>query len=246
MNVKCYNQTGKEIGQSRLPKEVFELAVNSDLVHQVVVSQMANRRQATAHAKTRGEVRGGGRKPWRQKGTGRARHGSIRSPLWRGGGVTFGPRKEKNYKKIVPKKMKRKALLMALSGKAKNKLLLLIDELKFDTINTKQVAEMFKKLPCSQGSVLIALPAMDKKIILSAKNLPKVETIQAKDLNALDVLSFKWLVMPKESIKVLKKTFIKLEAMSEEVIVASVYVTTLATAENVSDISGLVWDGKVK
>jgi large subunit ribosomal protein L4 len=209
MNVKCYNQIGKEVGQARLPKEVFGLQVKADLVHQVVVSQMANRRQATAHTKDRSEKRGGGRKPWRQKGTGRARHGSIRSPLWRGGGVTFGPRKEKVYKKQIPQKMKRKALLMALSGKAKNGLLLLLDEIKFAKISTKQVAEMLKKLPCSRGSILIALPRIDKNIILSARNIPKVETIQAKDLNALDVLSYKWLVIPKESIKLVKEIFTK-------------------------------------
>ncbi len=209
MNVKIYNQIGKETGQAQVPKEVFGLEMNDDLIKQVVVSQMSNRRQGTAHTKGRGEKRGGGRKPWRQKGTGRARAGSSRSPIWRGGGVTFGPNKEKNYKKVIPAKIKRKALLMALSAKAKNNLLLLIDELKFDKISTRQMNEVLGKLPCKTGSLLIALPKIDKTTILSARNIPRVETIQAKDLNALDVLSFKWLVMTKESVKVIEKTFVK-------------------------------------
>ncbi len=209
MKIDIYNQNGQKVSQSILPKEVFGLEINSDLVHQVVVSQMSNRRQGNAHAKTRGEVRGGGRKPWRQKGTGRARHGSTRSPIWRGGGVTFGPRNERNYKKTVPTKMKRKALIMVLSGKVKNNLLVLIDEFKFASIKTREIATLLGKLPCKTGSVLIVLPQMDKTAILSARNLPKVETIQAKDLNALDLLTYKWLVMPKESVKIIKDTFIK-------------------------------------
>jgi large subunit ribosomal protein L4 len=209
MLVDTYNQEGKKTGQTRLPKEIFDLKVNPDLVHQVVVSQMANRRQVLAHTKDRGEVRGGGRKPWRQKGTGRARHGSVRSPLWRGGGVTFGPTKERIFKKKIPKKMKRLALFMALSAKAKNNLLILLDKLSLEKVKTKLMAEILKKLPCEDKSCLIALPEMDKNIILATRNLPDVGTIQAKDLNALDLLSFKYLIMPKEAIKVIKETFLK-------------------------------------
>lgn len=209
MLVNTYNQNGEKIGQTRLPSEIFDVKMNPDLVHQVTVSQMANRRKAIAHTKDKGEVRGGGRKPWRQKGTGRARHGSIRSPLWRGGGVTFGPRKEKVFKKRIPKKMKRKALFMVLSGKVKNNLLILLDKLKLETKLTKSMAEILKKLPCKRDSSLIALPEMDKNIILAARNLPDIETIQAKDLNCLDLLSFKYLIMPKETAKVIKETFLK-------------------------------------
>ncbi|PIP25091.1 MAG: 50S ribosomal protein L4 [Candidatus Nealsonbacteria bacterium CG23_combo_of_CG06-09_8_20_14_all_36_12] len=209
MKYNIYNQEGKEIGQTLLPKEIFGLKTNPDLVHQVVVSQMANRRQVIAHTKDRGEVRGGGRKPWRQKGTGRARHGSIRSPLWRGGGVTFGPTKERVFKKKIPEKMRRLALFMALSGKVKNNLLILLDKLKVEKAKTKLMAEILKKLPCKEKSSLIALPEIDKNLILATRNIPKIETIQAKDLNCLDLLSFKYLIMPKESIKVIKDTFLK-------------------------------------
>jgi len=215
MKISVYNQEGKETGQTLLPKEIFDIKINSDLVHQVVVSQMANRRQVSAHTKTRAEVRGGGRKPWRQKGTGRARHGSIRSPIWRGGGITFGPRNERIFKKKIPKKMKRKALFMVLSEKAKRNLLFVLDDLKLPAVSkqekpkTKLMAEILKQLPCKGQSCLIALPGMDKVIILAARNIPKVQTIQAKDLNVLDLLSFKYLLIPKEAIKIIKETFLK-------------------------------------
>lgn len=209
MLVNTYNQKGEKIGQTRLPSEIFDVKINPDLVYQVVVSQMANRRKVIAHTKDRGEVRGGGRKPWPQKGTGRARHGSIRSPLWRGGGVTFGPRKEKVFKKKIPKKMRRKALFMVLSGKVKNNLLILLDKLSLEKIKTKLMVEILNRFPCKGESCLIVLPKMDKNIILSARNIPDVETIQAKDLNALDLLSFKYLLMPKDAIKVIKETFKK-------------------------------------
>ena len=208
MKLSTYNQEGKEIGQTLLPKEIFDVKMNSDLVHQVVVSQMANRRQRIAHTKGRAEVRGGGRKPWRQKGTGRARAGSIRSPIWRGGGVTFGPTKEKVFKKKIPKKMRRKALLMVLSAKAKNNFLIILDKLKIEKAKTKEITEILKKLPCQGENSLIALSQIDKNLILAARNIPKIDTIQAKDLNCLDLLSFKYLVMPKEAIKVIKETFL--------------------------------------
>ena len=209
MKTIVYNQEGKEIGQTLLPKEIFEVKLNHDLVHQVVVSQMANRRQVIAHTKDRGEVRGGGKKPWRQKGTGRARHGSIRSPLWKGGGVTFGPTKERVFKKEIPKKMRRKALFMVLSEKVRNNLLILLDKLKIEKAKTKPMTEIFKKLPSKGESVLLVLPGMDKNLILSARNIKNTAVLQAKDLDCFDLLSFKYLVMPKDAIKVIKETFLK-------------------------------------
>lgn len=213
MLVETYDQNGKIVLQTRLPSEIFNIPVNLDLVHQVVVSQMANRRQVSAHTKGRREVRGGGKKPWRQKGTGRARHGSIRSPLWRGGGITFGPTKEEVYKKKINKKMKRKALFMALSAKIKNNLLILLDQLKIEEPKTKLMVQIIENLKLKienfkKGSILIALPQLDKNIILAAKNIPDAQVLQAKDLNALDLLSFKYLVMPKEAVKIIKETFL--------------------------------------
>ncbi len=197
------------MGEALLPKEIFGLKIKSDLLHQILVSQRANRRKVIAHTKDRSEVSGGGKKPWRQKGTGRARAGSNRSPLWRGGGVTFGPRKERSYYKIIPKKMRRKALFMALSDKAREGFILILDELKLEKAKTKEMHQILKNLPGAGKKVLILLPEHDKKIILASRNIPDSKTLQAKDLNALDVLSFKYLLFPKEVIKNIQETFIK-------------------------------------
>lgn len=206
MKIAVHNIEGKEVGNTLLPKEIFDVKMNSDLVHQVVVSQMANRRQITAHTKDRSEVRGGGKKPWRQKGTGRARAGSNRSPIWKGGGVTFGPRKDKIFKKEIPSKIKRKALFMVLSEKVRKNFLLVLDELKIEKGKTKEMVMVLGKLPC-KNNCLVILPAYDKKIILSARNIPKIVTMEARNLNALDLLSSKYLLMPKETIKKIKETF---------------------------------------
>lgn len=209
MIVKVLNQKGKEVGEARLPKEIFEVKMNPDLVHQVVLVQMANRRQISAKVKTRAEVRGGGRKPWRQKGTGRARVGSIRSPIWRGGGVTFGPTTEKVFKKKIPKKMRRKALFMVLSAKAKENLLLVLDKLEIEKAKTKAMVEILNKLFLKKGSGLVVLLQKDENIIKATRNIPKTAIMQAKDLNVLDLLSYKYLVMPREAIKIIKDTFLK-------------------------------------
>lgn len=207
MKLPIYNQEGEEKESILLPKEIFDLKINSDLIYQIVTAQLANRRRVIAHTKGRGEVRGGGRKPWKQKGTGRARHGSRRSPLWKGGGVTFGPTKERVFKKKINKKMKRLALFMVLSAKAKNKL---ISVLEIDSnqipVKTKQMAEIFKKLPL-KGSTLMVLNQKNSNLIKVVKNIPWIETIEARNLNVLDLLSFKNLILFKESIKVIKETW---------------------------------------
>lgn len=209
MKITVYNQEGKESGEALLPKEIFEVKMNRDLMHQVVTAQKSNRRQVLADTKSRAEVSGGGKKPWRQKGTGRARSGTNRSPIWRHGGITFGPRTGVNFKKEIPSQMRKKALFMALSDRAKNNGIIVLDSLKLENPKTKLMAEVLRKLPSKEQSVLIALPSMDKILIRAGKNINRTEIMQARDLNCLDVLSFKYLIMPKESIKVIKETFVK-------------------------------------
>lgn len=209
MKYPVLNYQGEKVSEIDLPKELFDIPLNQNLVWQVIVSQRSNRRQSIAYTKDRSEVSGGGRKPWPQKGTGRARHGSIRSPLWKGGGVTFGPRKEKNFKKKIPKKMRRKALFMVLSEKAREKLLILLDKLEMEKIKTKIASNIFRNLVKNSKKTLLVLPDNEKKIILSFRNIPNLKIEQAKDLNCLDLLNSKYIIMPVKSIDVLKKTFIK-------------------------------------
>src|SRR3989339_2063986 len=144
MKVKVYNLEGKETGEMNLLDSVFGVKIKPEVVHEVFVALQNNQREPWADTKSKGEVRGGGKKPWQQKGTGRARHGSIRSPIWKGGGVTFGPTKERNFKKKINKKMARKALLMAISSKAKNRQLLVLDEIKLNQAKTKEMALILK------------------------------------------------------------------------------------------------------
>jgi large subunit ribosomal protein L4 len=209
MKIAVLNQKGETVSDTLLPKEIFEVPMNADLVHQVVSAQIANKRQKIAKTKDRAEVRGGGKKPWRQKGTGRARHGSIRSPLWKGGGVTFGPRPERVLKKKVTKKMKRKALFMVLSAKAKDKQILVLDNLELERPKTKLMAEILNKLFLKEGTGLVVLPKKEDNLIKSTRNIEGAKPLSAKDLNILDLLSYKYLLMPKDAIKVIKETFLK-------------------------------------
>lgn len=209
MEYPLYNKEANEIGKVNLPDEVFGLPLNKDLLYQVTTSQMSNRRQVIAHAKTRAEVRGGGKKPWRQKGTGRARHGSIRSPMWKGGGVTFGPSKDRNFKKKINKKMAQKAMFVALSTKAKDHQLVILDEINFEKAKTKEMALIYKNISKAidwkSGKTLLVLPGNDNKIKLSARNLPNFTTKEARNLNALEILSHKNLLLLKDSINVLSE-----------------------------------------
>ena len=210
MNYPLYNQKGEEAGKVNLPEKVFGLKENKDLVYQVATSQMSNRRNVIAHAKTRSEVRGGGKKPWRQKGTGRARHGSIRSPIWKGGGVTFGPTKDRNFKKKINRKMANKAMLVSLSSKAKDNHILILDSINLEKGKTKEMASIYKNInklliDSRPGSTLIVLPAQDNKVRLSARNLSNIKTIEARNLNLLDILGHKNLILLKDSIEVIEK-----------------------------------------
>ncbi len=209
MKTTVYNQEGKEVGEVSLPKAVFEVPFNADLVHQVMISQTANARQVSAHTKNRGEVRGGGRKPWRQKGTGRARHGSTRSPIWKGGGVSGGPRNDKNYERIIPQKMRRKALLMVLSEKAKHNLLVVLDSLNMEKAKTKAMAAMINKLPAGRASRLVAYNNGDKNVFLAARNIVKTGASETRNLNVVNLLNYKYVVISKDGIEEIEKTFTK-------------------------------------
>lgn len=212
MKTIVYNQKGEKMGEIELSESIFGVKLNTNLLHQVAISQMSNRRQSNAHTKDRGAVRGGGRKPWRQKGTGRARHGSIRSPIWIGGGVTFGPTNEKNYKKIIPKKIKRKALFMVLTEKLKSNTLIIVNDINLSGVKTKEMFQiintLFKNLNLKKGKTFIALPEYNENIIKSARNITDLKTIQSKDLNALDLLNTKYLIMLQKSIDSVVSTFI--------------------------------------
>ena len=212
MKIAVYNQKGEKAGTADLPDNVFGLKWNADLVHQVVTSYAANLRRGTAHAKGVSEVRGGGRKPWRQKGTGRARHGSIRSPLWKGGGVTHGPKKEKVFAKKIPKKMAKKAFYTVLSAKARDNEIIILDDLKFAEPKTKLAVKIFDSLSkvkefqnLKKGNgVLVALPGKDDAVRRAIRNLPYAEVEEARNLNAYKVLQFKYLMIPKDGLTVFK------------------------------------------
>lgn len=175
MKIPVYNSAGKKISETEVPADLFAVAMKPEIVKQVLMAISANQRQPLAHTKGRSEVRGGGRKPWRQKGTGRARHGSIRSPLWIGGGVTFGPTKDRNWQQKVNKKVRRLALKMMLSEKARQEKILVLDELKLPEAKTKELVKVLNNFPLQRNSVLILSPAKDEDLRRAAHNLPKVE-----------------------------------------------------------------------
>jgi len=216
MQAKIYNQKGTDAGTIDLPEKVFAAKWRADLVHQVVEGMKSNKRAGTADTKGRGEVRGGGRKPWKQKGTGRARHGSTRSPIWVGGGVTHGPLAEKNYKRKISKKMRAQALFSVLSKKLKDGEIIFVDSLAVPEIKTKTAVTMMQNL--ANASSLKALAGSKKPRVLAAlfernvktersfRNLPQLEIAFLKNLNPLDVLNYKYLLIenPGEAVKFLE------------------------------------------
>ena len=209
MKAKVYNLEGKTVNEIDLNPSIFDVQISTDLVHQAVVAQLANSRQVLAHTKTRGEVRGGGRKPWKQKGTGRARHGSIRSPLWKGGGVTFGPTKDRNFTKDINKKMKRKALMMTLSNKVSTDSLRLLESFDFAEAKTKKMFEVFKTLELADKKILVVLPEQNDAIRLAARNLPNVKVLLADSLNVVDVLNKDIVLMPVSCLNIIEKVYLK-------------------------------------
>ena len=224
--VTVYNFDGQAVGSRELPAEIFGRPVNAAVLHQAVVAQAANARPVVAHTKTRGEVRGGGRKPWRQKGTGRARHGSIRSPLWIGGGVTFGPRPDRKFRRKINHRARRLALLSSLSAKVADAALVVVDDLDRVDRKTKQAAMLLQNLslrPKKSGtsqptasalpsttpspaarsarrsplfSVLVVLPPEAKSTVVAFRNLPRVSVLSTDSLNVTDILAHRYLVVP--------------------------------------------------
>lgn len=203
-NVSVYNIEGKEVGTIDLNDAVFGVEVNDHLVHMAVVSQLANNRQGTQKAKTRSEVRGGGRKPWRQKGTGHARQGSTRSPQWTGGGVVFAPT-PRDYSFKLNKKEKRAALKSALTSRVVENKFVVVDELKLDEIKTKKFVEVLKNLNVEKA--LVVLNDMDEKVIASAANIPTVKTTQTNELNVFDVLKYDTVVVTKAAVATIEEVY---------------------------------------
>ena len=202
--VSVYNMEGKEVGSMELNDAVFGVEVNEHLVHMAVVQQLANNRQGTQKAKTRSEVRGGGRKPWRQKGTGHARQGSTRAPQWTGGGVVFAPT-PRDYSFKMNRKEKRAALKSALTSRVQENKLIVVDELKFDEIKTKKFAEVLKNLNLDKA--LVVLNENDEKVVMSAKNIPTVKTTQINTINVYDVLKYNTVVLTKAAEESIEEVY---------------------------------------
>ena len=203
-NVSVYNMAGKEVGTIELHDAVFGVEVNEHLVHMAVVQQLANNRQGTQKAKTRSEVSGGGRKPWRQKGTGHARQGSTRAPQWAGGGVVFAP-VPRDYSFKLNKKEKRAALKSALTSKVQDSKLVVVDELKFDEIKTKNFVNVMNNLKVEKGLVVIA--ENDTNVVMSAKNVADVNTTLVNTINVYDVMKAKTVVLTKDAVAKIEEVY---------------------------------------
>ncbi|OLA16213.1 MAG: 50S ribosomal protein L4 [Eubacterium sp. 41_20] len=203
-NVAVYNMEGKEVDKIELNDSIFGVEINEHLVHMAVLQQLANKRQGTQKAKTRSEVRGGGRKPWRQKGTGHARQGSTRSPQWTGGGVVFAPT-PRDYSFKLNKKEKRAALKSALTSRVVENKFVVVDELKLDEIKTKKFVEVLKNLNVEKA--LVILKDMDEKVIASAANIPTVKTTQTNELNVFDVLKYDTVVVTKAAVATIEEVY---------------------------------------
>jgi large subunit ribosomal protein L4 len=216
LEATVYTQGGKKSGTIKLPETIFGLPWNADLVHQVITGMQANARLSAAHTKDRGEVRGGGKKPWRQKGTGRARHGSIRSPIWRKGGVTHGPRNEKDYSVTIPKKMRMKALATIVAKKHADGKILFLDTFTLPAIRTADARKALDVFGTIDGfsevasrrnnAALIVLPEKNETLVKSFRNMKNVRVVAAKDMNALDAIAYRYLVLvaPEESTKIIE------------------------------------------
>ena len=202
--VSVYNMEGKEVETMELNDAVFGVDVNEHLVHMAVVQQLANNRQGTQKAKTRSEVRGGGRKPWRQKGTGHARQGSTRAPQWAGGGVVFAPT-PRDYSFKLNKKEKRAALKSALSSRVAENKFVVVDELKFDAIKTKDFAKVMSNLGVEKA--LVVINDNDTNVVMSAKNIPTVKTASTSTINVYDILKYNTVVVTKDAVNTIQEVY---------------------------------------
>jgi large subunit ribosomal protein L4 len=202
--VSVYNMEGAKVGDIDLKAEIFDIEVNEHLVHAAVIAQLANKRQGTQSAKTRSEVRGGGRKPWRQKGTGHARQGSIRAPQWTGGGIVFAP-KPRDYEIRLNKKEKRAALKSALTSKAKDEKIFVIDDIKVDEIKTKTMVNLFNKLDVKKA--LVILKDNDRSVIYSTRNIPDVKTAQTNTINVFDILKYDNIIIDQAALKTIEEVY---------------------------------------
>lgn len=207
--VPVYNQEGKVVKEMELQEAIFGVVAKDSVLHQVYVAEMNNRRVVVAHTKTKGEVRGGGKKPWKQKGTGRARQGSTRAPQWKGGGVVFGPRSNRNFEEKINKKMKAAAIKMALSSKVKDGQMFIVEALKMAEPKTKLYAKFLNLLPSKGKTVLFLAGASDKEIKRGLRNIPKVDMLEARSVNLVELMHHKYLILTPESVTVLETSFAK-------------------------------------
>jgi large subunit ribosomal protein L4 len=213
MKTSVYNQKGEVIGDIELNSKIFEVKPNGHLLAEAVRIHQSNSRQGTSHTKTRGDVRGGGKKPWKQKGTGRARAGSTRSPIWRHGGVTFGPRSNQNWVLKLNKKAKTQALFMSLSDKAKENQFFVIDQISLDEAKTKEFVKVFTGLKSSLKNIgkkqLLVMPKKDDKLSRSSKNIQSVTGVLANSLNILEVMKADSIIVLKDALGVIEKTYLR-------------------------------------
>ncbi|MCK5415945.1 50S ribosomal protein L4 [Candidatus Parcubacteria bacterium] len=216
MKIKVYNKKAEKVSDSEISDKVFGLDVNESLIHQAYVRQISNERQILAHTKDRSEVRGGGAKPWAQKGTGRARHGSKRSPIWIGGGVTFGPSKDRNFSKNINKKMRQKALLMVVSDRVKDSAMLVMEDINMDEYKTKifnEIVTSFEKKVIKldekkKRSILVINDKKDDKVKNSGRNLTGVKVINLDNINIVDLLKYRNLIITQECVKQLEERYV--------------------------------------
>ena len=205
--LNVYNSKGKSVGNVTLNDEVFDIEINEHVVHEAVNAQLAAKRAGTAKTKTRGEVSGGGSKPWRQKGTGRARHGSIRSPIWVGGGTTFGPQ-PRSYEKDIPKKVKKLAVKSVLTDKVQDEDLVVIDELDFDQPKTKDMISVLDNLDAKDQKVLIVLDNISDNVYKSARNIPDVRVVESTQVTVYDVLNSDRVILQEDALSQVEEVLV--------------------------------------